>query len=84
MDSSTTKARTRLDNRYRMRMQVGQALRKARLQRGIDLYEVKRVTKIRVQTLRAMEEDRWDDVPAAEAEAISPPTRDSWAWTRRS
>ncbi len=52
-----------------MRMQVGQALRKARLQRGIDLYEVQRVTKVRVQTLRAMEEDRWDAVPAAEAEA---------------
>jgi Helix-turn-helix domain len=47
-------------------MQVGEALREARLNRGLDLYEVQRVTKIRVQELRAMEEDRWDSVPAAE------------------
>jgi hypothetical protein len=53
-----------------MRTQVGQALREARLQRGLDLYEVKRVTKISVPALRAMEEDRWDDVPPARAEAL--------------
>jgi transcriptional regulator with XRE-family HTH domain len=53
-----------------MRTQVGQALREARLQRGLDLYEVKRVTKISVPVLRAMEEDRWDDVPAPGAEAL--------------
>ena len=52
-----------------MTTKVGQVLREARLQRGIDLYEVQRVTKVRVQTLRAMEEDRWDAVPADEAEA---------------
>jgi cytoskeletal protein RodZ len=51
-------------------MQVGQALREARLNRGIDLYEVQRVTKIRVQSLRAMEEDRWEAVPASEAEEL--------------
>jgi len=51
-------------------MQVGQALREARLKRGLDLYEVKRVTKISVPALRAMEEDRWDDVPAPGAEAL--------------
>lgn len=53
-----------------MKTQVGQALREARLKRGLDLYEVKRVTKISVTTLRAMEEDRWDDVPAPGAEAL--------------
>jgi cytoskeleton protein RodZ len=51
-------------------MQVGQALREARLKRGLDLYEVKRVTKISVPALRAMEEDRWADVPAPGAEAL--------------
>src|SRR5581483_8775070 len=45
-------------------MEVGQALREARLERGLDLYEVKRVTKISVPALRAMEEERWDEVPA--------------------
>src|SRR4029077_7308944 len=49
-------------------MQVGQVLREARLKKGIDLYEVKRVTKISVPALRAMEEDRWDDLPESEAE----------------
>jgi cytoskeletal protein RodZ len=49
-------------------MQVGQALREARLNRGIDLYEVQRVTKIRVQSLRAMEEDRWGAIAESEAE----------------
>jgi cytoskeletal protein RodZ len=47
-----------------MAKQVGQALREARLARGIDLTEVERVTKIRVKFLRAMEEDRWDELPA--------------------
>jgi hypothetical protein len=51
-------------------MQPGQVLRDARLSRGIDLYEVKRVTKISVPALRAMEEDRWDDVPAPGPEAL--------------
>jgi cytoskeleton protein RodZ len=51
-------------------MQVGQVLCEARLKRGIDLYEVMRVTKISVPALRAMEEGRWDDVPAPGAEAL--------------
>lgn len=51
-----------------MRMQVGQALREARLNRGLDLYEIQRVTGIRVQDLRAMEEDRWEAIPADDAE----------------
>jgi cytoskeleton protein RodZ len=51
-------------------MQVGQVLREARLKRGIDLYEVKRVTKISVPALRAMEDDRWDEVPAPGGEAL--------------
>jgi cytoskeletal protein RodZ len=42
---------------------LGQALREARLERGIDLTEVERVTKIRVKFLRAMEEDSWGDLP---------------------
>ena len=50
-------------------MQVGQALREARLNRGLDLYEVQRVTGISVQSLRAMEEDRWEAIPASEREA---------------
>src|SRR6266508_4558822 len=51
-------------------MQVGQVLREARLKRGLDLYEVKRVTKISVPALRAMEEDRWEEVPAPGAEVL--------------
>jgi cytoskeletal protein RodZ len=47
-----------------MAKKVGQALREARLQRGIDLTEVERVTKIRVKFLRAMEEDHWEQLPA--------------------
>jgi Helix-turn-helix domain/RodZ C-terminal domain len=47
-----------------MAKSLGQALREARLERGIDLTEVERVTKIRVKFLRAMEEDRWKELPA--------------------
>jgi Helix-turn-helix domain len=47
-----------------MTPQVGQALRKARTERGIELSEVERVTKIRIKFLRAMEEDRWEALPA--------------------
>jgi cytoskeletal protein RodZ len=43
---------------------VGQALRKARTDRGVDLSEVERSTKIRQKFLEAMEEDRWDELPA--------------------
>src|SRR6266480_6331265 len=47
-----------------MTPQVGQVLRKARTERGIELSEVERVTKIRVKFLQAMEEDRWEAMPA--------------------
>lgn len=43
---------------------VGQVLKDARTRRGLDLNEAERVTKIRVKLLRAMEEDRWEDLPA--------------------
>jgi cytoskeletal protein RodZ len=43
---------------------VGQVLREARTERGIELSEVERVTKIRVKFLQAMEEDRWEALPA--------------------
>jgi helix-turn-helix protein/uncharacterized protein DUF4115 len=47
-----------------MAPQVGQVLRKARTERGIELVEVERVTYIRIKFLRAMEEDRWEALPA--------------------
>jgi cytoskeletal protein RodZ len=47
-----------------MAAQVGQTLKEARTERGIVLSEVERVTKIRVKFLRAMEEDRWEELPA--------------------
>jgi Uncharacterized protein conserved in bacteria len=47
-----------------MAPQIGQALREARTERGIELTEVERVTKIRVKFLVAMEEDRWEELPA--------------------
>jgi cytoskeleton protein RodZ len=47
-----------------MAPKLGQVLREARTQRGIELSEVERSTKIRVKFLRAMEEDRWDALPA--------------------
>jgi cytoskeletal protein RodZ len=47
-----------------MAPQVGQVLREARTERGIELSEVERVTKIRVKFLQAMEEDRWEALPA--------------------
>jgi cytoskeleton protein RodZ len=47
-----------------MAPQVGQALRDARTERGIELTEIERATKIRVKFLRAMEEDRWEELPA--------------------
>jgi cytoskeleton protein RodZ len=47
-----------------MASQVGQKLREARIERGIELSEVERVTYIRIKFLRAMEEDRWEVLPA--------------------
>jgi cytoskeleton protein RodZ len=47
-----------------MATRVGQTLRKARTDRGIELSEVERATKIRTKFLEAMEEDRWEALPA--------------------
>ncbi len=47
-----------------MAPQIGQALREARTERGIELSEVERVTKIGIRFLHAMEEDRWEVLPA--------------------
>lgn len=47
-----------------MAPKVGQVLREARTERGIELSEVERATKIRVKFLLAMEEDRWEELPA--------------------
>jgi hypothetical protein len=43
---------------------VGRTLREARTERGVELSEVERATKIRVKFLEAMEDDRWEDLPA--------------------
>jgi cytoskeleton protein RodZ len=42
---------------------VGQTLREARTQQGIELDEVQRATRIRVRYLRAMESEEWDELP---------------------
>jgi cytoskeleton protein RodZ len=47
-----------------MSPRVGQALRKARVERGFELGEVEAATKIRAKFLAAMEEDRWEELPA--------------------
>jgi cytoskeleton protein RodZ len=43
---------------------VGQTLREAREQRGVELSAVEQATKIRVKFLEAMEDDRWKELPA--------------------
>src|SRR5689334_16792664 len=43
---------------------IGKTLREARTEKGIELSEVELVTKIRQKFLAAMEEDRWDELPA--------------------
>jgi hypothetical protein len=43
---------------------IGQKLRRAREDRGAELSDVEVATKIRVKFLSAMEEDRWDELPA--------------------
>ena len=43
---------------------IGEKLRKARTDGGIELAEVERATKIRVRFLEAMEDDRWEALPA--------------------
>jgi cytoskeletal protein RodZ len=46
-----------------MAASIGQELRSARTERGIELSEAERVTKIRTKFLEAMEENRWEDLP---------------------
>ena len=46
-----------------MAASIGQQLRKAREERGAELSEAERATKIRERLLQAMEEDRWDELP---------------------
>ncbi|HSD22816.1 MAG TPA: RodZ domain-containing protein [Solirubrobacterales bacterium] len=43
---------------------IGQKLRRARDDRGLELSDVEVATKIRVKFLAAMEADRWDELPA--------------------
>ena len=43
---------------------IGEQLRQAREERGAQLSDVEVATKIRVKFLAAMEEDRWDELPA--------------------
>jgi cytoskeletal protein RodZ len=43
---------------------IGQKLRQARTERGVELSEVERATKIRAKFLEAMEGDRWEELPA--------------------
>lgn len=42
---------------------IGQQLQKARRERGVELSDAERATKIRVKFLEAMEADRWGDLP---------------------
>jgi cytoskeletal protein RodZ len=43
---------------------IGETLRKARTERGVELSEVEQATKIRAKFLEAMEKDRWGALPA--------------------
>jgi cytoskeletal protein RodZ len=43
---------------------IGQTLRHAREERGVELSDVELATKIRVKFLQAMESDRWEELPA--------------------
>jgi cytoskeletal protein RodZ len=47
-----------------MAASIGDSLRKARTEQGIELSDVERATKIRVKFLLAMEQDQWQDLPA--------------------
>jgi cytoskeleton protein RodZ len=47
-----------------MASKIGETLRKARTDRGIELSEAERATKIRAKFIDAMEEDRWEALPA--------------------
>jgi hypothetical protein len=43
---------------------IGEKLRDARTDRGVELAEVERATKVRLKFLEAMEGDRWEELPA--------------------
>jgi cytoskeleton protein RodZ len=47
-----------------MASNIGQTLRKARTDRDIELSEAERATKIRAKFIEAMEEERWEALPA--------------------
>jgi cytoskeletal protein RodZ len=46
-----------------MAASIGKVLHRARTERGIELTEVERVTKIRTKFLQAMERDQWEELP---------------------
>jgi cytoskeletal protein RodZ len=48
-----------------MSAEIGDALREARVRRGVTFDEIEHVTRIRTPYLRAMEEGRWGELPAA-------------------
>ena len=52
-----------------MTVEVGKALREARLRRGVELHEVEAALKIRGRYLRAMEEDAWELLPGTAYES---------------
>jgi cytoskeleton protein RodZ len=45
-------------------MPIGEVLKAARVRAGLDLAAVEERTKIRVRYLRALEEERWDELPS--------------------
>jgi cytoskeletal protein RodZ len=47
-----------------MAASIGQRLREARTEQGVELSDVERATKIRVKFLLAMEQDQWEELPA--------------------
>jgi hypothetical protein len=48
-----------------MEPSIGQALRDARIARGVELSELEAATKIRLRYLRAIEDEDWDALPGA-------------------
>lgn len=44
---------------------IGEVLRAARAEQGLELSEIERRTKLRSRYLRALEEERWSDLPGA-------------------
>jgi len=61
----------------------GQRLQREREMRGITLEEIATSTKIGTRSLRALEEEDFDQLPAASSTRVScAPTRSTWASTR--